>query len=102
MTRATWETPRRGISLKIFPAYGLENSLLTAILVGLYIRFFFNEWLGWVFSGLVVPGYLACIVLLRPASAAVSKRSTCPPNATRRKPARSNSSIRITCLPGKG
>lgn len=59
------------MSLKIFPAYGLENSLLTAILVGLYIRFFFNEWLGWVFSGLVVPGYLACIVLLRPASAAV-------------------------------
>lgn len=57
--------------MKIFPAYGLENSLLTAILVGLYIRFFFNEWLGWVFSGLVVPGYLACIVLLRPASAAV-------------------------------
>lgn len=56
---------------KIFPAYGLENSLLTAILVGLYIRFFFTEWLGWVFSGLVVPGYLACIFFLQPASALV-------------------------------
>lgn len=55
--------------LRIFPAYGLDNSLLTAVLVGLYIRFAFNEWLGWVFSGLVVPGYLAAIILLRPASA---------------------------------
>lgn len=55
--------------LEIFPAYGLDNSLLTAVLIGLYIRFFFNEWLGWVFSGLVVPGYLATIILLRPASA---------------------------------
>lgn len=55
--------------LKIFPAYGLDNSLLTAVLIGVYIRFFFNEWLGWVFSGLVVPGYLAAIILLRPASA---------------------------------
>ena len=55
--------------LRIFPAYGLDNSLLTAVLVGLYIRFLFTEWLGWVFSGLVVPGYLAAIILLRPASA---------------------------------
>jgi hypothetical protein len=57
--------------LRIFPAYGLDNSLLTAVLLGLYVRFFFTEWLGWVFSGLVVPGYLGAIVLLRPASAAV-------------------------------
>ncbi|MFO0577097.1 MAG: poly-gamma-glutamate biosynthesis protein PgsC/CapC [Polyangia bacterium] len=57
--------------MRIFPAYGLDNSLLTAVLLGLYVRFFFTEWLGWVFSGLVVPGYLGAIVLLRPASAAV-------------------------------
>lgn len=57
--------------LRIFPAYGLDNSLLTAVLIGLYIRFFFTEWLGWVFSGLVVPGYLAAIVILRPLSAFV-------------------------------
>ncbi len=57
--------------LRIFPAYGLDNALLTAVLVGLYVRFFFNEWLGWVFSGLVVPGYLATVILLRPASAVV-------------------------------
>lgn len=55
--------------LRIFPAYGLDNSLLTAVLIGLYFRFFLTEWLGWVFSGLVVPGYLAAIILLRPASA---------------------------------
>lgn len=57
--------------LRIFPAYGLDNSLLTAVLIGLYIRFFFTEWLGWVFSGLVVPGYLGAIILLRPTSAFV-------------------------------
>jgi hypothetical protein len=59
------------LPLRIFPAYGLDNSLLTAVLLGLYIRFFFTEWLGWVFSGLVVPGYLAAVFLLRPASGVV-------------------------------
>lgn len=57
--------------LRIFPAYGLENAVLTSVLLGLYVRFFFTEWLGWVFSGLVVPGYLAAVFLLRPISGVV-------------------------------
>ena len=39
--------------------------------VGVFVVAFFNLRLGWVLSGLVVPGYLAPLVLLKPWSAGV-------------------------------
>ena len=31
-------------------------------------EFAFTEWFGWVFSGLVVPGYMAAVAVVRPLS----------------------------------
>jgi hypothetical protein len=58
--------------LDFFPATGLDSSLITAVLIGLYVRFFFTEAFGWTFSGLVVPGYLASVAVVLPVSAAVT------------------------------
>src|SRR5689334_2125076 len=58
--------------LDFFPATGLDSSLITAVLVGLYVRFFFTEAFGWTFSGLVVPGYLASVAVVLPVSAFVT------------------------------
>jgi hypothetical protein len=57
--------------LPIFPESGLARSILTTVLVGLAVMVFFNEAFGWVFSGLVVPGYLAPIFLINPWSGGV-------------------------------
>ncbi len=54
--------------LQLLPARGLDRSLLLAVLAGLWILWFFVERLGWVFSGLVVPGYLAAVFIVRPIS----------------------------------
>ncbi len=56
--------------MHVFPQ-GLDNSLLVAVFAGVLVRFFFTETLGWVFSGLVVPGYLAAVLSVRPSAAAV-------------------------------
>ncbi len=53
---------------QLLPARGLDRSLLLAVLAGLWILWFFVERLGWVFSGLVVPGYLAAVFIVRPVS----------------------------------
>src|SRR5438093_1160971 len=58
------------IHVSLFPD-GLDNSILTAVLIGLYVRFALTEAFGWTFTGLVVPGYLAAVLVLRPLSAAV-------------------------------
>lgn len=60
-----------GLLLPIFPDGSLASSVVTTVWVGVFIVVFFNLRLGWVMSGLVVPGYLAPIVLLKPWSAAV-------------------------------
>ena len=54
--------------LPLFPEFGLENSILTAVVVGVLVLAFFTETFGWVFVGLVVPGYLASIFILHPRS----------------------------------
>ncbi|HZI10081.1 MAG TPA: poly-gamma-glutamate biosynthesis protein PgsC/CapC, partial [Myxococcus sp.] len=54
--------------LPLFPEFGLENSILAAVLVGVVLLAFFTEVFGWVFVGLVVPGYLASIFVLHPRS----------------------------------
>ncbi len=55
----------------IFPENGLANSVIPPVLVGLSISTFFAETIGWNFSGLIVPGYLAPIFIVKPLSGVV-------------------------------
>ena len=58
-------------SFDLFPASGLDNSLFTAVLLGLLCVFLLTESLGWIFTGLVVPGYLASVFIIQPLSGSV-------------------------------
>ena len=55
--------------LPFFPAGSLAGSVDAAVWVGVCVVCFFNLRLGWVLSGLVVPGYLVPLLLTRPWSA---------------------------------
>jgi hypothetical protein len=57
-----------GDLLTLFPPYGIDQTLHVAILIGLLWGLMFTEMFGWTFSGLVVPGYLASLFVLEPAS----------------------------------
>ncbi|WP_050414176.1 poly-gamma-glutamate biosynthesis protein PgsC/CapC [Azoarcus sp. CIB] len=57
--------------LPIFPEGGLAGSVVTTVWIGVAVVVFFNLRLGWVLSGLVVPGYLVPLLLTKPAAAAV-------------------------------
>lgn len=57
--------------LPIFPESGLSRSIITTVFIGLVIMVYFNEAFGWVLSGLVVPGYLAPILIIQPWSGGV-------------------------------
>ena len=59
------------LPLNIFPEGSLSSSVITTVWVGIWIVCFFNLRLGWVFSGLVIPGYLVPLILVRPYSAGV-------------------------------
>lgn len=52
----------------IFPDRGLDQSILVAVLIGVYVILFFTEIFGWVWAGLVVPGYLASVFAVAPSS----------------------------------
>ncbi|HWN67301.1 MAG TPA: poly-gamma-glutamate biosynthesis protein PgsC/CapC [Haliangium sp.] len=54
---------------ELLPPHGLDQSILLAVLIGLVLILFLTEVFGWVFVGLVVPGYLASVALIQPASA---------------------------------
>jgi len=54
----------------VFPP-GLEGTLVIPIFVGVLVMAAFNEAWGWDFVGVVVPGYLAAILLLEPTVALV-------------------------------
>ncbi len=56
--------------LPLFPVGSLAASVDAAVWVGVCVVCFFNLRLGWVLSGLVVPGYLVPLLLTRPWSAA--------------------------------
>lgn len=56
---------------ELFPTATLDTSILTAVLVGLLIVWLLQEWLGWGFTGLVVPGYLASIIAIQPLTGGV-------------------------------
>src|SRR3954462_15774992 len=57
--------------LRLFPAAGFDRSATTAVLLGVLISWFFTETFGWVFAGLVVPGYLAGVFVLEPRAGAI-------------------------------
>ncbi|KAF0241002.1 MAG: hypothetical protein FD180_4674 [Planctomycetota bacterium] len=55
--------------IPLFSPNGLQHSLVISVCVGVLITTLMFERYGWVFSGLVVPGYLAPICLIYPMSA---------------------------------
>ncbi|WP_432199958.1 poly-gamma-glutamate biosynthesis protein PgsC/CapC [Erythrobacter sp. W53] len=57
--------------LTIFPEGGLASSIITTVWVGVFVMCFFNLRYGWVLSGLVVPGYLVPLVIVKPLAAVV-------------------------------
>jgi hypothetical protein len=54
--------------LQLFPENGLDRSLHAPVYIGLLFLVFFRETLGWGFAGLVVPGYLATVLLAAPVT----------------------------------
>ncbi len=56
---------------QLLPPGGLDQSIVLAVLVGVWVALLFTETLGWVFVGLVVPGYLASVLVVQPTTAAV-------------------------------
>lgn len=56
--------------LHLFPDRGLDQSILVAVLLGMLVLLFFTEVFGWVWAGLVVPGYLASVFAVKPSAGA--------------------------------
>ncbi len=59
------------LPLEVFPAGGLGSPVITTVWIGVLVLAFFNLRLGWVFIGLVVPGYLVPLLISKPWSAVV-------------------------------
>ncbi len=59
------------LPLPIFPEGALASSVVTTVWVGVFFVAFFNLRFGWPLSGLVVPGYLTPLLLVKPLSAVV-------------------------------
>ncbi|MDH5552598.1 MAG: poly-gamma-glutamate biosynthesis protein PgsC/CapC, partial [Nitrosomonas sp.] len=57
--------------LTIFPEGSLATSVITTVWVGVLVVVFFNLRLGWLLAGLVVPGYLAPLIIAKPWAASV-------------------------------
>lgn len=57
--------------LHVFPESGFDKSATTPVLLGVLVSWLFTETFGWVFAGLVVPGYLAALFLLDPRVATI-------------------------------
>lgn len=58
-------------SLPVFPEGGLASSVITTVWVGVLVLCFFNLRFGWVLSGLVVPGYVVPLLIVKPLAALV-------------------------------
>ena len=58
--------------LHLFPKSGFDESAMTPVLMGVIISWLFTESFGWVFAGLVVPGYMAALFLIDPRSASIN------------------------------
>ncbi len=60
------------LPLNIFPQASLASSVITTVWIGVFVVVFFNLRFGWVLSGLVVPGYMVPLLLVKPwASVAI-------------------------------
>ncbi|MEA3490916.1 MAG: poly-gamma-glutamate biosynthesis protein PgsC/CapC [Campylobacterota bacterium] len=59
------------IYLPILPSSYLSHSVVTTVWIGIMVIGFFNLRFGWIFSGLVVPGYLTPLLLIKPLSVGV-------------------------------
>lgn len=57
--------------LNIFPPGSLSQSVITTVWLGIWVIVFFNQRLGWSMSGLIIPGYVVPLMVLKPISAAV-------------------------------
>jgi len=55
----------------LFPDGGLANSITTTVWIGILVVAFFNLRFGWVLSGLVVPGYLVPLLIIKPIAVGV-------------------------------
>jgi len=60
-----------GFMLNVFPQGALSGSVVTTVWIGVFVVAFFNLRLGWVLSGLVVPGYLVPLLIVKPWAVAV-------------------------------
>lgn len=56
---------------QIFPETSLASSVITTVWIGVMVVAFFNIYFGWVLSGLVVPGYLIPLFIIKPWSALI-------------------------------
>ena len=56
-------------ALHLFPESGLASSLITTVWIGVFVTCFFNLRFGWNKSGLIIPGYLVPLLILKPWSA---------------------------------
>ena len=54
--------------LELLPQRGLDQSILLPVLVGLFVLAALTETYGWVFVGLVVPGYLGSVFVIQPGA----------------------------------
>jgi len=57
--------------LHIFPTGSLDSSVITTVWAGVMVVAFFNMRFGWSLTGLVVPGYLVPLLMIKPWSVAV-------------------------------
>ncbi len=57
--------------LYIFPQGGLSQSVITSVYVGVIVLSFFNLRFGWTYSGLIVPGYLVPLIIIKPWAVSV-------------------------------
>ena len=55
----------------VFPSALFDSSILTSVLVGLLVVWALQETLGWNSTGIVVPGYIASVLVLQPTTAMV-------------------------------
>ncbi len=55
----------------LFPEGGLASSVITTVWIGVFVLTFFNLRFGWVMSGLVVPGYIVPLLILKPVAVGV-------------------------------
>ncbi len=57
--------------LPIFPEGSLSGSVITTVWIGIFVLCLFNLRFGWTLSGLVIPGYIVPLLMVKPLAALV-------------------------------